>query len=208
MSSSAAAATPAAAPPPPPSLSPAAFAACVPDLLDPALHKGSCGRVGVLGGSPDYTGAPYYAAISALKFGADLSYVFCAAEAGPAIKSYSPELMVTPVYSRAGGTDGLAHTVAQAMSRLHVLVIGPGLGRSAPVLAEGEGVLAAAQDAGLPLVIDADGLWLLSSKPELIAAKPGLAVLTPNLREYVRLRHAVMGPPAAGAAGRSSAWFL
>ena len=62
-------------------------------------HKGSSGRVGVLGGSAQYTGAPYYAAMATLKAGADLAYVFCAQEAALPIKSYSPELMVAPVYS-------------------------------------------------------------------------------------------------------------
>ena len=62
-------------------------------------HKGSSGRVGVLGGSGDFTGAPFYAAMASLKAGSDLSFVFCAKEAALPIKSYSPELMVTPVYS-------------------------------------------------------------------------------------------------------------
>jgi hypothetical protein len=62
-------------------------------------HKGSSGRVGVLGGSARYTGAPYYAAMAALKSGSDLAFVFCAQEAALPIKCYSPELMVAPVYS-------------------------------------------------------------------------------------------------------------
>ncbi len=61
-------------------------------------HKGSSGRVGVLGGSARYTGAPYYAATAALHVGADLAYIFCADEAALPIKCYSPELMVIPVY--------------------------------------------------------------------------------------------------------------
>jgi hypothetical protein len=69
--------------------------------LSPASHKGSSGRVGVLGGSARYTGAPYYAAMASLKTGADLAFVFCAQEAAVPIKSYSPELMVAPVYSAA-----------------------------------------------------------------------------------------------------------
>jgi hypothetical protein len=64
-------------------------------------HKGSSGRVGVLGGSARYTGAPYYAAMAALKAGSDLAFVFCAQEASLPIKCYSPELMVAPVYSAA-----------------------------------------------------------------------------------------------------------
>jgi ATP-dependent NAD(P)H-hydrate dehydratase len=67
--------------------------------LSPTSYKGSSGRVGVLGGSARYTGAPYYAAMAALKAGADLAFVFCAKEAAQPIKGYSPELMVAPVYS-------------------------------------------------------------------------------------------------------------
>ena len=57
-------------------------------------HTPQLGRVGVFGGSKDYTGAPFYASISSLRMGADLAYVFTAQEAAPAIKTYSPELMV------------------------------------------------------------------------------------------------------------------
>lgn len=55
------------------------------------------GRVGIFGGSKDYTGAPFYASIASLRMGADLAYVFTAQEAAPAIKAYSPELMVRRV---------------------------------------------------------------------------------------------------------------
>lgn len=34
--------------------------------LTPHLHKGQMGRIGVLGGSKEYCGAPYYAAQAAL----------------------------------------------------------------------------------------------------------------------------------------------
>ena len=56
--------------------------------LAPDLHKGSCGRVAVLGGSAEYTGAPFYAATTALKVGADLAFVLTAKEAAVPIKCY------------------------------------------------------------------------------------------------------------------------
>lgn len=71
---------------------------CIPHMSSKS-HKGSSGRVGVLGGSARYTGAPYYAAMASLKAGADLAFVFCAEEAAIPIKCYSPELMVAPVYT-------------------------------------------------------------------------------------------------------------
>lgn len=63
--------------------------------LSSDLHKGQAGRIAVIGGSRDFTGAPYFAGISSLKVGADLSYVICTQDAAPAIKCYSPELMVS-----------------------------------------------------------------------------------------------------------------
>jgi hypothetical protein len=72
----------------------------IPPLLT-TDHKGTMGRIGVLGGSSDYTGAPFYAADGALKFGCDLSFVFCSKDASIPIKSYSPELMVTAIYDDA-----------------------------------------------------------------------------------------------------------
>uniref|UniRef100_A0A480HAP1 ATP-dependent (S)-NAD(P)H-hydrate dehydratase n=1 Tax=Sus scrofa TaxID=9823 RepID=A0A480HAP1_PIG len=88
-------------------------------------HKGQDGRIGVVGGCREYTGAPYFAAISALKVGADLSHVFCTQEAAPVIKSYSPELIVHPVLD----SPDAARAVGEWLPRLHALVVGPGLGR-------------------------------------------------------------------------------
>ena len=71
---------------------------CILPLDAETSHKGSSGRVGVLGGSALYTGAPYYASMSALQTGADLVTLWTAAEAAPALKAYSPEAMVQPIY--------------------------------------------------------------------------------------------------------------
>jgi ATP-dependent NAD(P)H-hydrate dehydratase len=68
----------------------------VPQLTN-NMHKGEAGRIGIIGGSLEYTGAPYYAGISALKVGCDLVHIFCPASAAIPIKSYSPELIVHPL---------------------------------------------------------------------------------------------------------------
>ena len=68
--------------------------------LSNSLHKGQMGRIGILGGSEEYTGAPFYAAKSSLMLGADLSFIFCAEAATIPIKSYSPEVMVVPFYTK------------------------------------------------------------------------------------------------------------
>lgn len=60
--------------------------------------KGENGRVGVIGGSFEFTGAPFYAAIASLKAGGDLAHIFCSKSASVAIKAYSPEVIVHPVF--------------------------------------------------------------------------------------------------------------
>jgi ATP-dependent NAD(P)H-hydrate dehydratase len=73
---------------------------CILELDSSTQHKGtSGGRVAVLGGNKQYTGAPYYTAMAALRAGADLAYIYTAQEAAIPLKCYSPEFMVTSVYS-------------------------------------------------------------------------------------------------------------
>jgi ATP-dependent NAD(P)H-hydrate dehydratase len=62
--------------------------------LSEKMHKGQAGRVGIVGGSRDYTGAPYFASMSSMKLGADMSHTICEPGAGNVIKTYSPDLIV------------------------------------------------------------------------------------------------------------------
>ncbi|XP_034521371.1 ATP-dependent (S)-NAD(P)H-hydrate dehydratase isoform X3 [Ailuropoda melanoleuca] len=145
-------------------------------------HKGQDGRIGIVGGCQEYTGAPYFAAISALKVGADLSHVFCTREAAPVIKSYSPELIVHPVLDRPSAVSN----VEEWLPRLHALVVGPGLGRDDTLL---ENVK--------------DGLWLVAQHPALIQGYRK-AVLTPNHVEFSRLSEAVLRDPVDGSDHREA----
>ncbi|XVF38153.1 hypothetical protein REPUB_Repub20aG0075200 [Reevesia pubescens] len=150
--------------------------------LDPTRHKGQAGKIAVIGGCREYTGAPYFAAISALKIGADLSHVFCTEGAATVIKSYSPELIVHPIleesYSISDVDDeGRRHISKKILSefdkwmeRFDCLVIGPGLGRD-------------------PFLLD--GLFLVTNHVDLVSGYP-LAVLTPNVNEYKRLVQKVL----------------
>ena len=69
----------------------------LPGLTNKSL-KGDNGRIAAIGGSYEFTGAPFYSAISALKTGADLAHIFCSKSSSVSIKSYSPEIIVHPVF--------------------------------------------------------------------------------------------------------------
>ncbi|KAJ8955104.1 hypothetical protein NQ314_006987 [Rhamnusium bicolor] len=146
-------------------------------------HKGQAGRIGVFGGSLEFTGAPYFAAISSLKVGSDLVYIFCTKEAGVVIKSYSPELIVLPILDQP---NPLEH-IEPWLERLHVIIIGPGLGRLESTFSVIEQVINTCRNKKKALVIDADGLIFVSQNPNIIKDYPAPVVLTPNVMEFHRL---------------------
>ncbi|KAF9337793.1 hypothetical protein BGZ91_009244 [Linnemannia elongata] len=166
--------------------------------LNASLHKGQGGRVCILGGSSDYTGAPYFSAMSSLRLGADLCHVICDEDAATAIKSYSPDLIVHPhikiratnaAQDKKAANDIWAHTfdeINSLLKRIHVLVVGPGLSREKGMLQTAKHAIEVAREQDMPIVIDADALFLIQSDPEVIKGYKK-AVLTPNLVEFGRL---------------------
>ncbi|RMZ90308.1 hypothetical protein DV736_g2445, partial [Chaetothyriales sp. CBS 134916] len=174
----------------------------VPPML-PKFHKGQLGRVAVIGGSADYTGAPYFSAMASARLGCDLSFVICEPSAAPTIKSYSPNLMVSPILrslasispaqreSEPSG-DELAKPILEMLPRLHVLVIGPGLGRDEITLKQVKAVIQAARrrDPPVPMVLDAEALWLIQTDPDIIKGYKE-CILTPNVVEFGRLAKSV-----------------
>ncbi|XP_022120536.2 ATP-dependent (S)-NAD(P)H-hydrate dehydratase [Pieris rapae] len=155
---------------------------CIP-TLDNNKHKGQAGRIGIFGGSLEYTGAPYFSGISALKVGADLVHIFCASQAGTVIKSYSPELIVHPLLDQPNAIN----KITPWLERLHVIVIGPGLGRDSGILSTISALIGVIREMKIPLVIDADGLYLITQDLNLIKNFTSSVILTPNKIEYERL---------------------
>ncbi|KAG0648166.1 ATP-dependent NAD(P)HX deHydratase [Hyphodiscus hymeniophilus] len=163
----------------------------VPPMLE-KFHKGQMGRVAVIGGSEDYTGAPYFSAMASARLGCDMSHVICEPQASQVIKTYSPNLMVHPLMrqsshaSTSDSASSIAKSVIDMLPRLHVLVIGPGLGRDSLMQDTVSRVIEAARKVDMPIVLDADGLNIAQTKPDLIHGYRE-CILTPNVVEFGRL---------------------
>ena len=187
--------------------------------LDQYSYKGSSGRIVIIGGSDLYTGAPYYAATAALQTGADLVTIFTAAEAAVPLKCYSPELMVQAVYQAQVWNDvvnkqwtiddvnddllaqypevqrqvqRMIDTVTENIHRYHCLIVGPGLGKC-PLVGHATGQIlkfVRQRCPTMPVVLDADALWCLSTSRELwqeaVVRDNAQIILTPNRMEYQR----------------------
>ncbi len=140
-----------------------------------ASHKGSYGRVLVIGGDRGMAGAAALAGEAALRCGAGLVSVATRPEHVAAVVARTPELMVSGVQS------GLE--LQPLVDGASVLVVGPGLGGSA----WSEQLLQIALASDKPVVVDADALNLLSQGrlPEDGSRKNW--VLTPHPGEAARL---------------------
>ncbi|BGP70007.1 hypothetical protein NBRC10513v2_003360 [Rhodotorula toruloides] len=154
--------------------------------LSPELHKGQAGRIGVLGGSRDYSGAPYFASMTTLRLGADLAHVICEAAAGNIIKTYSPDLIVHTDLHKDITEQQIMDSLKAVLPRLHTLVIGPGLGRDPHMQLAAKTAISLARQNDLYVVLDADSLWLVQNEPDVVRGYKR-AVLTPNVVEFARL---------------------
>lgn len=136
-------------------------------------HKGDFGHVLALGGERGMAGAIRMAGEAALRVGAGLVSVGTRAEHAPLISLARPELMARAVE----GTDD--PVLAELLGRASVLVLGPGLGRSA----WSRFLFESALSSGKPMVLDADGLNLLAET----GGECEHWVLTPHPGEAARL---------------------
>jgi hydroxyethylthiazole kinase-like uncharacterized protein yjeF len=136
-------------------------------------YKNQFGRIGVVAGSKGFIGAALMTSQGALRAGAGLVEVFVPEEiyeivAGAAFM----EAMVKPV---ASYRDLLKE-------KTDVWAVGPGLGKS-----RAAEILELVEKAKQPMVLDADGLNILSEKISVLRRCKGKRLLTPHPGEMKRL---------------------
>lgn len=142
--------------------------------------KGDNGRVLVVGGSLEYSGAPVLVAKAALRAGVDLAVVAAPEPAAYAAKAMGPDVIAVPL---EGPRLSLKHVekIASLAERFDVVAIGPGLGT------EGETPDAVREifrrlTGKKPLVVDADALKALRGEKAA-----GVTVYTPHAGEFKAL---------------------
>ncbi|QGA80047.1 ADP-dependent NAD(P)H-hydrate dehydratase [Candidatus Nanohalobium constans] len=137
----------------------------------PESHKGENGKVTVIGGSKDFTGAPALSAQAALRTGCDLAKIVTSEEVSSVVASYSENLIVREYSSGYLGLSGVENCI-DAVRWCDVFVIGPGLGNP-----DSEAVGEILERTNKTAVVDADAI-----KPALEADLSN-AVLTPHRGE-------------------------
>lgn len=152
------------------------------------LHKGCGGVIGVVGGSPWYSGAPFFAGMAALRSWADLVYIFCDKSSAVPIKSLSPDLCVFPLLDYEKEASSIDFEgVASAVSKLSLLIVGPGLSLNENLLSQAARLLFWIRSQRcIDVVVDADALTLFG-RQKLCFQQGGTTILTPNFREFEQL---------------------
>jgi hydroxyethylthiazole kinase-like uncharacterized protein yjeF len=164
----------------------------------PESDKYRRGVVGLLAGSERYTGAALLATGGAVRGGAGMVRLVTAQRAADAVRRQWPEVVVTatsaPPAPPANGTtapargtgpetaDAAPEEFPASAGRVQAWVAGPGMGTSD----EAAERLAAVLRTGLPVLVDADALTLLSLRPQRLP-RSAPTLLTPHAGELGRL---------------------
>ena len=138
-------------------------------------HKTQRGHAMVIGGDHGYGGAAIMAAEASLQVGAGMTSLATRPEHIAPMLTRQPEVMACPVVS--------GQELEPLLGRASALVVGPGLGRSP----WSEQLLQKAVAAGLPMVVDADGLNIIAEGRVVPNPDGSQWVLTPHAGEAARL---------------------
>ncbi|MBS6195728.1 MAG: NAD(P)H-hydrate dehydratase [Clostridiales bacterium] len=154
-----------------------------------AGNKGTFGKVLIAAGSKNMSGAAYFAAKACLLSGAGMVRIFTPESNRVILQQQFPEAMLT-TYEPEEAKETILAKLEKARLWADVEAVGPGLGtsREAKWILE-EFFRGDAYDAHgkKPLVIDADGLNLLSVRMELLKNCKRPCILTPHMGEMTRL---------------------
>ena len=157
-------------------------------------HKGTFGRVAVVGGAVGYTGAPVYAGEAAVRTGSGLVFVGVPAEVYPIAAARCGASMAYPLPSEYGA-------VKEKLEGCDAVLLGPGLG-AAP--AARELALRLLGDLRCPVVLDADGINAAAEHIDVLRGRRFPTVVTPHAVEFARLG-GDLSPGREAAAARFAA---
>ena len=147
-------------------------------------HKGNYGKILLICGSKGYTGAAALSALGALRSGAGLVYLAVPESiyAIEAIKLLEPIVISLPDRDGKFSAEGIPE-IEKLLSKMDAVLVGPGIGQSEDIVSVVRTIVEKFQG---PLVIDADGINVLSQHKDILRDRTAPTVLTPHNGEFVR----------------------
>ncbi|MDO5291643.1 MAG: NAD(P)H-hydrate dehydratase [bacterium] len=148
-------------------------------------NKGSFGKVLVIAGSKNMSGACYMSAKAAYRMGAGLVKVLTVEENRTIMQTMLPEAIISTYHSER--IENELSKIQEDIRWASTIVLGPGIGISASSRTLLSLIL---KEAQVPTIIDADGLNLLAELGKLEEAPLNEhMILTPHIKEMSRLLH-------------------
>ncbi len=144
-------------------------------------HKGTFGKLLVVAGSKNMAGAALFCAQAAYRTGCGLVKICTPEENRAVMQTALPEAVLLTYKEEAGP---VTESIARAVQWATVIALGPGLGTGK---AAQELVKLVLQHAAVPMVIDADGLNILSGHLDWLEESRAKIIVTPHLGEMARL---------------------
>ena len=162
-------------------------------------HKGTFGKVLIVGGAVGYTGAPYLTAAAAVRTGCGLVSLGVPETIWPVEAAKCVSAMPFPLPDKHGRLSPKAkEEILERAAGCDAVALGPGLGRGDGVT---ELVLDLLQKIQQPMVLDADGINALGGHIDVLdARRDRITVLTPHDGEFARIGGDLTGSNRLGAA--------
>ena len=152
-------------------------------------HKGDFGKILIIGGSKNYSGAPAYSSLTGINFGIDLVITYVPEVIATPLRSYSPNMIVRTNKGNWLDIDALEE-LTELIKWADSILIGPGLGikkETENLLVE---LLKNLKQYKKPFILDADALKLVKDHLELIKGLP--TILTPHEGELKIMMNVVL----------------
>lgn len=145
-------------------------------------HKGSYGKIGVIGGSKNMAGAALFTAESAYRMGCGLVRICTVEENREIVQTKLPEALLTTYNPDDVNTTRTA--LKEMISWCDVIAVGPGLGRGDNTDYIVERLL---RNFDKTIVIDADAINSLADNLNWLEDTKANVIITPHLMEMSRL---------------------
>ncbi len=149
-------------------------------------HKYTAGKSFILAGSPGFTGAAYLSSLSALRTGSGAVILGVPKSLNNILETKTTEVITSPLPDTTDKTFSLdAYSkILEKIKWANVTLLGPGIGRNPETI---KLILKILANSISNFVIDADGLFAIKDKPEILRINPGRIILTPHYGEFSNL---------------------
>ncbi len=148
-----------------------------------SAHKGDFGRLLVIGGSEVYSGAPTLVSLSALRTGVDIVYTAAPEKTARGIAAFSPDLIKLKLDGPHLNSGNMT-MLKEYVDTVDAVVLGPGAGLHSETKIFVKNCVDAVEEAGKPLLLDADGLKAFADFKRRLKVP---LVLTPHAGEFAIL---------------------